>query len=48
MNKEIDENMIRANYRILTLTLISKGLTITTMESITSGQSMHRTIFSRH
>lgn len=34
----MDEKKIRENYRKLTLALIEKGLTITTMESATSGQ----------
>ena len=36
--KQYRENNIRENYRKLTRLLISKGLTITTMESATSGQ----------
>ncbi len=36
--KQYSENNIRDNYRKLTRLLISKGLTITTMESATSGQ----------
>lgn len=38
MEKRYDEQEIRNDYRKLTLTLIEKGLTITTMESATSGQ----------
>jgi len=38
MEKKYDEQEIRNDYRKLTLTLIEKGLTITTMESATSGQ----------
>ena len=37
-NGEIDERKVRQKYRSLTLSLIDKGLTITTMESCTSGQ----------
>ena len=36
--KQYSENNIRDNYRKLTRLLISRGLTITTMESATSGQ----------
>lgn len=36
--KEYDEKRIRDNYRKLTKNLIAKSLTITTMESATSGQ----------
>lgn len=36
--KQYRENNIRENYRKLTRLLIFKGLTITTMESVTSGQ----------
>lgn len=36
--KQYDEQTIRANYRMLTQLLIEKNLTITTMESATSGQ----------
>ena len=36
--KQYGENNIRENYRKLTRLLIFKGLTITTMESATSGQ----------
>ena len=38
MKKHYEENEIRAEYRRLTLLLIEKGLSITTMESCTSGQ----------
>ncbi len=38
MGKEYNEAEIRAGYRRLTLLLIEKGMTITTMESATSGQ----------
>ncbi len=34
----VDEEVVRANYRRLTLSLIEKGMSITTMESITAGQ----------
>lgn len=37
-NSEYSETHIRENYRNLTKLLISRGLTITTMESATSGQ----------
>lgn len=36
--RKYSESAVRAAYRNLTLTLIRKGLTITTMESATSGQ----------
>ncbi|MBQ3480067.1 MAG: hypothetical protein IJH25_18120, partial [Clostridia bacterium] len=35
---QIDEASVRRKYRQLTLDLIERGLTITTMESCTSGQ----------
>ena len=35
---DIDESSVRAKYEALTKALIAKGLTITTMESCTSGQ----------
>ena len=35
---QIDETSVRQKYRQLTLNLIERGLTITTMESCTSGQ----------
>ena len=38
MTKKYDEKEIRADYRRLTKLLIEKKLTITTMESATSGQ----------
>lgn len=38
MKKEYPENEIREEYKQLTLLLIRRGLTITTMESATSGQ----------
>ena len=38
MNNKYDENKIRETYRNLTKKLIEKKLTITTMESATSGQ----------
>ena len=38
MTKKYDEKEIRADYRRLTKLLIEKNLTITTMESATSGQ----------
>lgn len=38
MNRTYDEAEVRANYRRLTLALIEKKMTITTMESATSGQ----------
>ena len=38
MGKKYNETEIRADYRRLTLLLIEKGMTITTMESATSGQ----------
>lgn len=38
MNKIYNEDIIRQNYRHLTQLLILKGMTITTMESATSGQ----------
>ena len=38
MQKNYDENEIRADYRRLTLLLIEKELTLTTMESVTGGQ----------
>ncbi len=34
----VDEEVVRANYRRLTLSLIERGMSITTMESITAGQ----------
>ena len=36
--KSVDEAAVRAAYRRITLALIERGLTITTMESCTSGQ----------
>lgn len=38
MNKKYNENEIRQNYRTLTNMLISRKLTVTTMESATGGQ----------
>ncbi len=38
MSKRYDEQEIREDYRKLTQRLVQKGLTITTMESATSGQ----------
>ena len=38
MNKNYDEKSIREKYKKITQDLISKGITITTMESATSGQ----------
>ena len=38
MEKQYDENRTREMYERITRTLIQKGLTITTMESATSGQ----------
>lgn len=38
MNKKIDENTVRKHYAELTNLLISRKLTITTMESCTAGQ----------
>ena len=38
MIKEYDEQIIRVNYAKLTRLLIDKGMSITTMESATSGQ----------
>lgn len=38
MCKRYDEAAVRARWRQITLTLIARGLTITTMESATSGQ----------
>lgn len=38
MAKEYQEQVIREHYRTLTKFLIEKNMTITTMESATSGQ----------
>ena len=38
VNGEIDESKVRHKYRCLTLSLIDKGLNITTMESCSCGQ----------